>query len=172
MFTTDQFSVLGTGPLEAWTAAYSLFFFLRHAQRNVASKGYFGEESGPYVMLYLHTAQILTVRPPTIYKRSRSHWVSSLELKPFYWGHPWLLRTQIVNSRSEVTLHSDTLPLTQDEAVVEDFITLRWKCGIHFGTEVSTVCTVYITTYWRNFFPKRPKVGDVAVSSNRHLSRR
>jgi len=169
---TYQSSVWETGPLVDGTAGNSLFLFLLHAQRNVASKRYFGKVSGLHVMLYVHTAQNLSVRPPQFINTVGHTECLLWRWSPFYWGHPWLLRTQTANSRSEVTPHSDTLPLTQDETVVEDFITPRWKCGIHFGPDVSKLCTVYSNTYWPNFSPKRHKVSDVAVSSNRHLSRR
>ena len=125
-----QSSVWEIGPLVDVTAGISFFLFLRHAQRNVASKGYFSEVSGRHVMLYLHTAQSHSVTPPPHTNAVVHTACPPWRWSPFYWGQPWILRTQTAVSRSEVTLNSDNLVLKKEETVVKYFTILRWKCGI------------------------------------------
>jgi hypothetical protein len=54
----------------------------------------------------------------------------------------------------------------------DGFISLRCKYGVPFRTDDSTVGAIYITTYFSISIPKRPTVGEAAVSSNRHFSQR
>ena len=78
----DQISVWEIGPLLVGTAGNSLFLFLRHTKTNVATKGYFGKVLGLHIILYLHTAQILSVRPPPFTIAVGHTECHSLELKP------------------------------------------------------------------------------------------
>jgi len=57
---------MGNWTARGRTAGNSLFLFLGLAHRNVASKGYFGNISVLYVMLYLHTIHVLVRYTPRL----------------------------------------------------------------------------------------------------------
>jgi len=98
-----QSSVRQIGPLVDVTAGNCLFLFLRHTQRNVASKRYFGKVSGLHIILYLHTVQIPSVRPPSFTIAVVHTECPAWRSKPLLLGSPMTLRN--TNCKLKVRSH-------------------------------------------------------------------